>query len=84
MAIYGKFIMEDTAITFRRNDVDATVTYTVKDIPTQKTETLTVPAIAFHKALAIAIHNDGMPDYKVDYEDAESVQPVNKLLRWIP
>ncbi len=39
---------------------------------------------AFLKALSIMIHNDGMPDYKADYPDAESVQPDNPDLRFIP
>lgn len=36
------------------------------------------------KALAIMIHNDGTPDYKVDYDDAESTQPSDPEMRFIP
>lgn len=36
------------------------------------------------KALAIMIHSDGTPDYKVDYEDAESILPADPELRFIP
>jgi hypothetical protein len=43
-----------------------------------------VNQVPFLKALAISVHNDGMPDYNVDYPDAESVQPAIESLRWIP
>ncbi len=42
------------------------------------------PQPAFLKALAIAVHNDGMPDYVKDYPDAESVQPTATEFRFIP
>ena len=81
--ITGTIILEDTKIIFT-NDDSLEITYTVTDIPTKKEVTLKVPQDKFLKALAIAVHNDGMPNYELDYSDAESVQPPEPDLRWIP
>ena len=41
-------------------------------------------APAFLAALAIAVHNDGAPNWEEDYPLAESAQPGNPALRFIP
>jgi len=83
--IEGKIVMEDTILEFRLNNEEGTVTYTVTDTLAQTAELsqerFTVPQAAFFKALAIAVHNDGMPDYRADYADAEGI--MGKI-RWIP
>ena len=79
--ICGNIIMEDTSISFQHNQETGEVTFTVIDALIGKSETKTVPQDKFFKALAIAVHNDGMPDYNVDYPDAESVMGD---IRWIP
>jgi len=76
----GTLVMEDTTLTFNMN-VDLIVRYTVCDSITGENETFEVPQDKFFKALAIAVHNDGMPDWKTDYADAESIQGK---IRWIP
>jgi hypothetical protein len=81
--IAGKFILEDIEIVFANNS-DLTITYTVKQwIPYEDElcETFTVPQEVFLKALSIAVHNQGMPDFRQDYPIAESIQGV---IRWIP
>ena len=91
--ICGTVVLEDTILNFKvvpfvatRDNVlaEGVVEFTVSDTLTGASETKKVPQSKFFKALAIAVHNDGMPDYKVDYADAEEIQPVNKDLRWIP
>lgn len=82
MSIHGSITLEDTSIVFRAQDL--TVKYTVKDSVTNECETRTVPQAAFFAALSIAVHSDGEPDAERDYPLAESVQPSNKRLRWIP
>jgi len=79
--IAGTLVIEDCALTFCAQDSE--VTYTVA---TQRNgmETRTVPAAAFMKALAIAVHWDGEPNAERDYPEAETVQPLNRTLRWIP
>lgn len=79
--INGHIILEDHEISFRVNYDDNTCTYTVIDRMKNLKETFTVPQEKFFKALSIAIHNDGMPDYQIDYPDAESI--MGKI-RWIP
>jgi hypothetical protein len=75
--------MEDIEILYKDNS-DLTVTYTVTQwMPHGKeaSETFTVPQEVFFKALSIAVHNSGMPDYREDYPDAESIMGT---IRWIP
>jgi hypothetical protein len=55
--------------------------YSVFDYDTGETENHIVEQYDFLAALSIAIHNSGMPDYRVDYPIAESIQGV---IRWIP
>lgn len=38
----------------------------------------------FMKALAIAVHDTGQPDFSLDYDNAEKAQPVTPELRFIP
>ena len=84
--ISGTVVLEDTTIVFNESE-DMTITFTVSDIVMvdgklrENRETLTVPMHKFFKALSIAVHADGMPDYNVDYADAESIMGV---IRWIP
>jgi len=78
----GTIILEDISISFRQDEnKTGGIVYTVSDSLSCKSETKIVAQDKFFKALAIAVHNDGMPDYKKDYEDAESIQ---SLIRWIP
>lgn len=80
--IFGTVTLEDTEISFWVLD-DGTnkVEYTIIDCPSGEREDFIVSQDKFFKALAIAVHNDGMPDYKKDYLDAESIQGK---IRWIP
>ena len=79
--IAGTLVIEDCVLTFSINSNEAT--YTVADHKNGQ-ETRTVPAKAFMSALAIAVHWDGEPNAEQDYPEAESVQPLDKKLRWIP
>ena len=83
--LQGSFQVADMLIEFQAGEGLArySVTMTNPD-GTQRTHSKTCPQEAFLKALAIAVHNDGMPDYNKDYPDAESVQPNNPDFRWIP
>ena len=78
--IAGTIVMEDQTLQFSLNYDENTVTYTISDT-LDGSETFTVPQSKFFKALAISMHNDGMPDYKADYPDAESIMG---RIRWIP
>jgi len=78
--IAGTIILEDFTISFSEGE-EGTVTFTVTDAHAGKTETKNVSAPKFFKALAIAVHMDGMPDYRDDYLDAESIMGD---IRWIP
>ena len=80
--IAGHITFEDHTIQFRVNYKTNTVDYTVIDSLENTSETFeNVPQDKFFKALSIMVHNDGMPDYKADYQDAESI--MGKI-RWIP
>ena len=84
----GSITLEDVGIAF-----EATENLTVKvDVyeyqpnashgaGAYKHESMEVPQEKFFKALAIAVHNDGMPNWEADYPDAESI--MGKI-RWIP
>jgi len=78
----GYIILEDHILTF--NTVNREVSYSITDNLTGDTANMRVPLSAFTKALAIAVHIDGLPSYKKDYPEAESVMPSNRNLRWIP
>lgn len=81
--IAGMITLEDDTIIFSQNkSVENTIDYKVIDTFSGKSETFeAVSADKFFKALSIAVHNDGMPDYAKDYPDAES---IIGSIRWIP
>jgi len=81
--IAGTLILETTIINFVQiRDVHAlNMSVNISDTENGEIEDLIIPQDKFLKALAIAVHNDGMPDHKLDYPDAESV--MGKI-RWIP
>jgi hypothetical protein len=78
--ISGYIRLEDVAIDFDLDD-NLMAHYTVFDMVTNDYEEFVVPQSKFLKALAIAVHNDAMPNYINDYPDAESIQGN---IRWIP
>ena len=78
--IRGYISLEDVAIDFDLDD-NLMARYTIFDLITNQYEEFVVPQDKFLKALAIAVHNDGMPYYIDDYPDAESIQGT---IRWIP
>lgn len=78
--IEGKIVLEDVVIVFKARE-DLRVEYQVTDLVDRIEENLVADQAAFFKALAIAVHNDGMPDYRADYADAEAI--MGKI-RWIP
>ena len=85
--IYGKVVLEDITIdftAFEDSEGKCMVRYNVFNGITRETDSLVVPQADFFAALAIAVHDDGMPDYRADYPAAESVQPENPFLRFIP
>lgn len=81
--ISGNVTFEDIHIVFSINPHANEARYQVEDLHTKKLETHVVPQAKFLKALAILVHNDGTPDYKADYSDAESIMQPNGI-RWIP
>lgn len=81
--IAGTIILEDTVIIFQNND-SSEISYTISDKLSGKSIVGYAEQATFLKALAIAVHNDGMPDYQKDYDAAESIQPADRDLRWIP
>ena len=81
--IAGMITLEDITITFSQNElVENTIDYIIIDTLENTKESFTeVSQESFFKALSIAVHNDGMPDYNKDYADAESIMGN---IRWIP
>ena len=79
--IQGVITLEDITISFVVFHKTNTVYYTVTDTSTDTVESFEVPQDKFFKALSIAVHNDGTPEYMKDYPDAESI--MGKI-RWIP
>ena len=79
--ISGTVVLEDGAITFNVDNGSAIYKIAKCDVGE---ETKACSSSAFLKALAIAIHPNGEPDYTADYNDAESAQPANVELRFIP
>lgn len=82
--ITGSIKIADMFILFSCDSGNNKASYTISKEGCTFAESRSVPSDGFLKALAIAIHNDGMPDYNKDYPDAESVQPNNPELRFIP
>lgn len=81
--ICGTLIFEDTLLQFKLHSEDQTVTYTVADNLEGKQETKTVEAGKFFLAGAILFAGDTIASSE-QYEKAESIQPDNKELRFIP
>jgi hypothetical protein len=82
--IKGHLILEDIRIKFQQNK-DQSVTFEVSDMtdPSIK-KRKRVSGPDFFGALSIAIHYDGMPDYRKDYPAAEMIQSLDRRLRFIP
>ena len=80
--ISGTIILEDQAITFTMNNNN--IVYTVSDTIKGLQETKKVPGKEFLIALGIALYWDGEIPGEDGYELAESVQPDNPELRFIP
>lgn len=79
--ISGTITLGDKDISFFVNPTN-TVDYRIEDLPNNQVEHFTdIPMSKFFKALAIAVHADGTPDYQKDYPDAESIMGE---IRWIP
>ena len=81
--ISGTIILEDQAITFTMNS-NNNIVYTVSDTVSGLQETKKVPGKEFLIALVIALNWDGELPGEDAYELAESVQPDNPELRFIP
>jgi len=83
--IAGNITLEDTYISFELEE-DNTVTYRVRDRLTHENETKNVNGHMFMTALGIALSLDGeVPEDEAQaWEDAECVQPNNRILRFIP
>ena len=83
--ISGTLVLEDLTINFApHHEGENLVRYSIADSLSGCSTTMVVPQAAFLAALAIAVHSDGMPNYEADYEAAESVQPAERALRFIP
>jgi hypothetical protein len=80
MAIYGTVVLEDSEITFTC-DENCVAHWTIRDTFLKTEESKHGPQKDFLAALAIAVHNDGEPDFNKDYPAAESIQGN---IRWIP
>ena len=84
--IAGTIVLEDLVLNFSQavsKDLVAEleIEFTITDTRTGNFEKKVVPQANFFKALSIAVHNDGEPDFNKDYPDAESVMGD---IRWIP
>lgn len=82
MTISGKVVLEDLTITFEC--VDGLAHFIVDEQEpdgTKRSEKLQRPQAEFLAALAIAVHNDGTPEWENDYPAAERCQGA---IRWIP
>lgn len=81
--ISGTVVIADKAITFTNTNNDR-ITYTVSDTINGDWETKIVPAKEFMIALGLALSWTGKIPGKEGYKMAESVQPDNPDLRFIP
>lgn len=86
MAIRGRIEMEDQTLVYEivygKPGEEPMAHYTVEGFDYRAN--MIVPAKAFMAALSIALHWDGEPNAERDYPAAESVQPKNPAMRWIP
>ena len=83
MAISGKLVLEDTTIEFTLEQLGSTPSIAhvkVTDAWSNTSESYIHDGAEFMAALAIAVHNDGTPDYVKDYPAAERAQ---RKFRWI-
>ena len=81
--ISGTIILEDQAVTFTMNN-NNNIVYTISDTVRGLHETKTVSGKEVMLALGIALSWDGEIPVENAYELAESVQPDNPELRFIP
>ncbi len=81
--ISGTIIIADKAITFTNTNNDK-ITYTISDTINGEFETKIVPAEEFMVALGLALNWKWKIPGKEGYKMAESVQPDNPELRFIP
>lgn len=81
--LWGEINLADSKIEFVADEENHTVMFKVWEYSPNglREETRVVSQDKFFKALAIAVHNDGMPDAEKDYPDAESIMGE---IRWIP
>ena len=82
--ISGTIIIVDKTITFTNIYNTSKVTYTICDPIDGEFETKEVPAEEFMIALGLALSWTGEIPEKDEYKMAESVQPNNPNLRFIP
>lgn len=83
--VQGVIQLADMLLEFQVGEGVAFYTVTLTDDNgIQRTTSQTCPQDAFLKALAIAVHNDGTPNYETDYPDAELAQPADVAFRFIP
>jgi hypothetical protein len=84
MAIVGSIILEDLNIQFQITK-DNQADYTVTDCQSGEQESKTVDGPLFMRALGAALDFDGGSYLSSkQYEQCESVQPDNPVLRFIP
>lgn len=81
MAINGRIVLEYLVIEFDGVENDRCMVRVTGDGGSSE---FYCDSRDFTKALAIAIHHDGMPDWQTDYEAAERAQPAQPGLRFIP
>ncbi len=80
--ISGTIVLENITIDFECVDGIATATIIEQGLKEGAThEYIKCPQYDFLAALAIAVHNDGLPNMDKDYPLAEAIQ---KKIRWIP
>ena len=82
--ISGTIIIADKAITFTHTHNTDKVTYTICDTTNGEFETKVVNAEEFMVAMGLALSWIGKIPGKEGYKMAESVQPDNPELRFIP
>jgi hypothetical protein len=84
----GTVVMEDLTLHYRVQPGQERVLYTVCDSHCGEGETVDCDAHDFMLALGIALSFDGEglgnPQLEQMYPKFEAVQPLNRMLRWIP
>lgn len=84
--ISGTLVLADVTITFNCNFETGLATGLISEVQKDggmRYEELNAPADSFLKALSIAIHVDGTPNWLNDYPEAESIMKPDGI-RWIP